>query len=377
MILGVIGIGHGGSKLAAELAKLGHRAVAINLSGADLESVRRMVPAQLRLAGADGAAKDPRAGLMAAEQNADKILAFLHEHFGKQTPRAIMVTFALGGGTGSGAGPAVAELAASNLPGCAICPVPILPGAEAWVARANALESFSVLSGVQSLGASLIVDNGQAAELFDDEAIDRMEMWGGINLTAAGLIDAVARLPERAGEENIDEEEVMALLGTRGSTVIGRAILPRDRRLAPVDVATLIRESWRRSPWAPVENRAARGAGVWIAPAAGTAALDWRQVFAPGFPPAEWFEGIYEPAYGAEGEILTVLAGLPWPEARLREMESGALEEMEAAAAAVPEPGRFTTTIRRRPAPAAEEAAEPAQEATVGSIFARQRAVRR
>ncbi|MGE5551546.1 MAG: hypothetical protein ACM3ZC_13625 [Bacteroidota bacterium] len=351
--IGVVGVGQAGGNIAAEFGKLGHEKAAINLSLADLRSLEDLIPARLTLETGAGAAKDPAEGFRALERNAQRVMEFLRQQFADC--QAILVSFSLGGGTGSGAGPGVVDLAANVFPGRPVGAIVVLPATEeAPVAQENAVEAFADLSKVRA-GAVLVVDNQRAFELLRAEKADagRRELFEVTNGTVARLVDDLIKVPSMASElGNVDEAEVLALLGERGLMVIGEAILTDDG-CGPsnvADTATLIQYSLEKGVFVPAAGRATKAAVIWQAPAEWTRHLRISEALDPL--PGEVFEGIYD---DARGRILTVLAGLPWPLTRLHDIESRlesarpVLEETAAAVQSMEYEPRVKPVLARRP----------------------------
>ncbi|MGE5527789.1 MAG: hypothetical protein ACM3X6_01420 [Patescibacteria group bacterium] len=367
--LGVVGVGQAGGNIAAEFGRLGHEKAAINLSSADLRSIEDQIPARLSLESGAGAAKDPAEGFRALERNAQRVMEFLRQQFAEC--QAILVSFSLGGGTGSGAGPGVVDLAANVFPGRPVGAIVVLPATEeAIVAQENAVEAFADLSRVRA-GAVMVVDNQRAFELLRVEKADagRRELFEATNGTVARLVHDLLQVPSLASElGNVDEAEVLALLAERGLMVIGEAILPNGGPANSADTATLVQYSLEKGVFVPAAGRATKAAVIWQAPADWTRHLRIPEVLDPL--PGEVFEGIYD---DSRGRILTVLTGLPWPLGRLHDIESrleasrSAITEATAAAQTMDYSPRVSPVLSRR------GAAADGDEVSVEEILGRHR----
>jgi len=107
--MGIIGVGQCGNQVAAAFHRIGYRRVfQVNTAQTDLASIAEQI-AKLPI-GKQGAGKDPAVGKSCVEAKATQIRNGMLREFGEDFEK-IVVCLGLGGGTGSGGGPSVVQIA--------------------------------------------------------------------------------------------------------------------------------------------------------------------------------------------------------------------------------------------------------------------------
>ena len=107
--MGIVGLGQCGNNIGHAFYNLGYRRVLlVNTAQTDLDSIKDPIP-KLSI-GIQGAGKDPAAGKTRVEAKATEIRNGMLRYFGEDFDK-IIVCLGLGGGTGSGGGPAVVKIA--------------------------------------------------------------------------------------------------------------------------------------------------------------------------------------------------------------------------------------------------------------------------
>ena len=181
---GIVGVGQCGNNMAATFYEIGYRRVLLlNTAKADLDSVKFNVE-KLAL-DKQGAGKDPEVGRQCVESKATKIRTAMARVFDGKVDK-IIVCLGLGGGTGSGGGPAVIQMAkemikerggnpAEDVIAIVTLPEPSLDGPRQCF---NALVSYGQLV---KLGIPLLtVDNAQIRKVIETTFGDnwpRMNRW--------------------------------------------------------------------------------------------------------------------------------------------------------------------------------------------------------
>ena len=107
--IGIVGVGQCGNNIAQAFHRIGYRRVLlVNTAQTDLDAIEDPIP---KLAiDKQGAGKDPTAGKARVEAKATEIRNGILREFGEDFDK-IIVCLGLGGGTGSGGGPAVVKIA--------------------------------------------------------------------------------------------------------------------------------------------------------------------------------------------------------------------------------------------------------------------------
>ena len=107
--MGIVGVGQCGNNIAQIFHRIGYRRVLlVNTAQTDLDSIEEQIPKLL--IGKQGAGKDPEVGKACVAEKATEIRNSILREFGEDFEK-IIVCIGLGGGTGSGGGPAVVKIA--------------------------------------------------------------------------------------------------------------------------------------------------------------------------------------------------------------------------------------------------------------------------
>jgi cell division GTPase FtsZ len=319
--IGVLAIGQGGASIAADFAKTGFLTAAINTSEADLRAVEHDIPNRLLLYGNGGAGKDRALGFQAVKDNLENIEMFLNRHFESNQLKALLVIFTLGGGTGSGAGPAIASLATAVLPNLIVCPVVVLPDyADPAISRINAVNAFADISGIEGVGATFVIDNEKGKR---NHAI--MGQGGNYfphtNREFVKAIFGIVQIPEvgTSTVSNFDYQEFFSLMAQPGMAGVFDAEIP-----VPFDGdwSILLDRAYRHSVLADPNEAKQVGLIIQAPPAIGQQ-LASAIKFVPE--PVVLHRGIYD----AGNKLTVFLAGMQWPMERLKATESSVTQGLD------------------------------------------------
>jgi cell division GTPase FtsZ len=218
--IAVIGLGQGGGNLAAEFARRGYRAMALNTARTDLSALGAanhptLSEAQrlyIGIDGYDGAGADLNYGRQCVLESAERIREVVARH--TEGADVVLLTAGLGGGTGSAVSELVKVLESLELP---ITTLATLPGdQESGIAKVNAVRAVSDLVKIPDLGL-IFADNARLAELHGNLTLD--EYFERINEIIIDPLDAFNRLNQRPGLHPIrtlDGEDLRTLLMSTG-----------------------------------------------------------------------------------------------------------------------------------------------------------------
>jgi cell division GTPase FtsZ len=218
--IAVIGLGQGGGNIAAEFARRGYRAMALNTARTDLSALGAanhptLSEAQrlyIGIDGYDGAGADLNYGRQCVVESAERIREVVARH--TEGADVVLLTAGLGGGTGSALSELVRALEALELPLTALA---TLPGdQESGIAKVNAVRAVSELVKIPDLGL-IFADNARLAELHGNLTLD--EYFERINEIIIDPLDAFNRLNQRPGLHPIrtlDGEDLRTLLMSTG-----------------------------------------------------------------------------------------------------------------------------------------------------------------
>jgi cell division protein FtsZ len=231
--IAVIGLGQGGGNLAAEFARRGYRAMALNTARTDLSALSSLGttthPAlseaqrlYIGIDGYDGAGADLNYGRQCVTESAERIREAVARH--TEGADVVLLAAGLGGGTGSAVSELVRVLESLELP---LTTLTTLPGdQESGIAKVNAVRAVSDLVKIPDLGL-IFADNARLAELHGNVTLD--EYFERINEIIVEPLDAFNRLNQREGLHPIrtlDGEDLRTLLMSTGVLNYAQGELP-------------------------------------------------------------------------------------------------------------------------------------------------------
>ncbi len=232
-----VGLGQAGGNLAAEFARRGHRALALNTAASDLSTLSSrglLLPEEQRINigvdGHDGAGSDASYGRECVSAHAKTIRERVSE-LGAGAD-IVLLTCGLGGGTGSAIAELVTVLDELSLPLMVLATLPAQH--ESGVAKVNAVRAINELLAESLLGW-IFVDNARLAESHGSVSLDKY--YPEINKVIVEQLDMFNRLNERPGVRAIrpiDGEDLRTLLLSGGLLSFGW------RELATLDVKSVI-----------------------------------------------------------------------------------------------------------------------------------------
>jgi cell division GTPase FtsZ len=242
-----VGLGQAGGNLAAEVARRGYRAIALNTATTDLSSLSKSglsLPEDQRIYigidGYDGAGSDQGYGRECITVNAGKIRERVSEHAAGAD--VVLITAGLGGGTGSAVGELVKILSDLSLPILVLATLP--NDHESGIAKVNAVRAINELVKENLLGW-VFVDNSRLAKNHGDVAFGKY--YTEINKLILEPIDALNRLNSRdeiTAIRSLDGEDFRTLLLSGGILSFSTTTLPR---LSADTVLQAVREGALRS----------------------------------------------------------------------------------------------------------------------------------
>lgn len=215
-----VGLGQAGGNLAAELARLGYRALALNTAATDLSTLSSRsgpsLPDEQRMYigidGHDGAGSDVGYGRECVTAHAGKIRERISEHAAGAD--VVLLTCGLGGGTGSSIAALVEVLEDLSLPLVVLATLP--SGHESSIAKVNAVRAVNDLVKQNLLGW-ILVDNARLAHSHGNVSLDRY--FEEINKIILEPLHALNLLNDRAEAtpiRTLDGEDFRTLLLSSG-----------------------------------------------------------------------------------------------------------------------------------------------------------------
>lgn len=188
LILGVLGSGQAGSRIAEAFYKLGYDAVAINTAMQDLKFIDIPDANKLLLEyGLGGAAKETEIGKAAAEAHRADIVQLVHEKLGEAQVNVLCLS--LGGGSGAGSCETLVDLLSET--GKPLVVMTVLPmDTEDAQTKSNALETLSKLARLtqtKKVNNLIVVDNAKIEAIYHD--ISQVDFYGVANKAIVEPVD--------------------------------------------------------------------------------------------------------------------------------------------------------------------------------------------
>ncbi len=215
-IIKVVGVGGGGSNAVNHMHSLGIKGVEFVVCNTDRQALDSSpVPSKLQvginLTSGLGAGADPDKGRRAALENKEEIRDIL-----SQDTKMLFITAGMGGGTGTGAAPVIAQVAKE----LDILTVGIVTAPFAFEGKNKTNQANE---GIQELKKScdtvLVIMNDKLREIYGNRSIrDAFAKADDVLATAAKSIAEIITLP---GDVNVDFEDVKTVMKNAGPAVMG------------------------------------------------------------------------------------------------------------------------------------------------------------
>ena len=232
-IIKVIGVGGGGSNAVNHMFRQGITGVDFIICNTDAQSMETSpVPTKIQL-GATltdglGAGASPSVGRNAALENAEDIRQVL-----QKGTKMVFITAGLGGGTGTGAAPVIAQIAKEmDILTVGIVTIPF--NFEGRKRRLSAEEGIKQLK--QHVDALLIISNDKLRLLCGDLPLSEAFKRADNVLTTAAK--GIAEIITVVGYINVDFEDVKTVMRNSGVAIMGTGVASgKDRALMAVEEA--------------------------------------------------------------------------------------------------------------------------------------------
>lgn len=217
-IIKVIGVGGGGSNAVNHMYEQGIRGVDFIVCNTDRQALDiSPVPVKVQLGVALteglGAGAVPERGKEAVQENLDELRQLLSTR-----TKMVFITAGMGGGTGTGAAPVIAQLAREM----GILTVGIVTSPFMWEGRRRKQQA---VSGVEELRNAvdtlLVINNDRLRDLFGNLSVDNAFEHADNVLTTAAR--GIAEIITKTGKVNVDFEDVKTVMTRSGNAIMGMA----------------------------------------------------------------------------------------------------------------------------------------------------------
>lgn len=218
----VIGVGGGGGNAVNHMFKQGIKGVDFLICNTDLQALDTS-PVPVKIALGDrvlGAGSKPEVGRAAAMESIDKINESLTEE-----TQMVFITAGMGGGTGTGAAPIIAEAAhKKGILTVAIVTLPFL-----WEGRRRRQQAEAGIAEIrQHVDTLLVICNDKLREQYGNLSIKEAFAHADNVLTSAAR--GIAELITVPGNVNIDFEDVKTVIESSGKAIMGSSTAEGEGR---------------------------------------------------------------------------------------------------------------------------------------------------
>ena len=215
-VIKVVGVGGAGGNAVAHMIRSGVSGVEFICCNTDAQALATtQAPVQIRLGRTGlGAGARPEQGRAAAETAREEIRAALNG------AHMVFITAGMGGGTGTGAGPVVAEVAKEL--GILTVGVVTKPFSFEGTKRLKMAEE-----GIQELSrhvhSLIVVLNENLYDLMDEDATQE-DCFKSADDVLHNACAGIAEIINVEGNVNVDFEDVKTIMGEQGQAMMGTAV---------------------------------------------------------------------------------------------------------------------------------------------------------
>lgn len=220
-IIKVIGVGGGGCNAVKHMYEEGIKGVDFIVCNTDAQSLQtNPVPNQIQIGKGLGAGSIPSVGRESAIENVDKLKKAIDNN-----TEMIFITAGMGGGTGTGAAPIIAQIAKEM--GILVVGIVTIPfGFEGRKRRQYAEEGIKELKG--NVDALLVICNDKLRELYGN--LKMTEAFGKADDILATAAKSIAELITCIGGINVDLEDVKTVMKQSGVAIMGSGSAEGENR---------------------------------------------------------------------------------------------------------------------------------------------------
>jgi cell division protein FtsZ len=216
-VIKVIGVGGCGGNAIEHMIGCGVQGVEFIIANTDAQALKRTQARTILQMGANvtkglGAGANPEVGRAAAEEDRERIAEAI------QGADMLFVTAGMGGGTGTGAAPVVAQVAKEmGILTVAVVTKPFsFEGKRSRVAQAG-IEALS-----QHADSLIIIPNDKLMEVLGDD-VGYLEAYKAANDVLRGAVAGIAEVINCAGLVNVDFADVKTVMSEPGVAMMGSA----------------------------------------------------------------------------------------------------------------------------------------------------------
>lgn len=232
-VIRVMGVGGGGCNTVNQMSQGGINGVEFICANTDRDHLEKCIPNNQLQLGTEitrglGAGSNPEVGRQAAEEDRERIAEML------EGTDLLFITSGMGGGTGTGAAPVIAEVAKSMK----ILTVAVVTKPFPSEGKKRMAQAIQGITQLQQHVDSLIVIPNEKLKLVLGGSVSLMNAFKAANDVLQNAVLGISDLITRPGEINLDFADVRTVMGARGMAMmgIGKAV-GEDRAKKAVEAA--------------------------------------------------------------------------------------------------------------------------------------------
>ena len=232
-IIRVIGVGGGGCNTVNQMAQASIEGVDFVCANTDRDHLERCVPTNQIQLGAEitrglGAGSNPEVGRQAAEEDRDRIREMI------EGTDLLFVTAGMGGGTGTGAAPVIAQIAKE----LGVLTVAVVTKPFAHEGKKRMAIAQRGIDEMRQYTDSLILIPNEKLSLVLGKKVTLLNCFKAANDVLQNAVQGISDLITRPGLINVDFADVKTVMSNRGMSMMGIGIATgEDRAQKAVEMA--------------------------------------------------------------------------------------------------------------------------------------------
>jgi cell division protein FtsZ len=224
-VIKVIGVGGGGGNAVSHMVGAGIDGVEFICINTDAQALKASkVKTTLQIGGSItkglGAGADPEVGRQAAQEDRDRIMELI------QGCDMLFITAGMGGGTGTGAAPVVAQLAREmGILTVAVVTKPfVMEGSKRSMVADHGIAELT-----KSVDSLITIPNQKLLTVLGP-TISLLEAFKSANQVLQGAVQGIAELITRPGLINVDFADVRTVMSETGMAMMGTGVASGENR---------------------------------------------------------------------------------------------------------------------------------------------------
>ena len=224
-IIKVIGVGGGGGNAVTHMINAGIEGVDFICANTDAQALSNTkIKTALQIGGnitkGLGAGADPDVGRQAAMEDRDRLMEVI------DGSDMLFITAGLGGGTGTGAAPVVAQVARE----CGVLTVAVVTKPFVWEGgKRMRIADTGICELAKSVDSLITIPNEKLLAVLGAQ-ISLMDAFKAANQVLQGAVQGIADLITRPGLINVDFADVRTVMSEMGMAMMGTGTATGDNR---------------------------------------------------------------------------------------------------------------------------------------------------